>query len=169
MKAAGILAAVVCVNVALIGGSVGTAAAVAAPANDKISGATVVSVLPFTQTLDTTGATTDGADRQANAPGKAAVLMGNQLCGDRTFVLATPAVVVKFVNGPAAGGGRAPVTSTSIRTFLRNARSLLRDGRPRRCELGSLSSRSTTFGDHEMRGRFPPAPRLCEEGGVSAI
>ena len=42
------------------------AAAGTAPANDTASGATVVSALPFTQTLDTSGATTDSDDAQAN-------------------------------------------------------------------------------------------------------
>jgi hypothetical protein len=36
------------------------------PANDKIDGAKVVSSLPFSQTLDVTGATTDSVDTQAN-------------------------------------------------------------------------------------------------------
>jgi hypothetical protein len=39
----------------------------AAPANDKFAGATVVSSTPFQQTEDTTKATTDAADVQANA------------------------------------------------------------------------------------------------------
>ena len=38
-----------------------------APANDKIGHAAVVSALPFHATLDTTGATTDAVDTQANA------------------------------------------------------------------------------------------------------
>jgi hypothetical protein len=37
-----------------------------APANDKIGHAAVVSALPFSATLDTTGATTDAVDAQAN-------------------------------------------------------------------------------------------------------
>jgi hypothetical protein len=58
-----------CVAIAFgANGFVGTAFAVGPqPANDLISGATVVSSLPFTQTLDTTGATTDATDTQANA------------------------------------------------------------------------------------------------------
>ncbi len=51
--------------------SAGTAAGAAnkasAPSNDLIGGATNVASLPFTQTLDTTGATTDATDVQANA------------------------------------------------------------------------------------------------------
>jgi hypothetical protein len=45
---------------------VGTAFAAAAPPNDLIGGATVVSALPFSATLDTTGATTDANDVQVN-------------------------------------------------------------------------------------------------------
>ena len=36
------------------------------PANDKVGHATAVSALPFSATLDTTGATTDATDSQAN-------------------------------------------------------------------------------------------------------
>jgi len=39
----------------------------AAPSNDTFAGATVISGLPFNQTLDTTGATTDADDVEANA------------------------------------------------------------------------------------------------------
>ena len=46
-----------------MGVSVGSASAVAAaPSNDLIGGATAVASLPYTQTLDTTGATTDADD-----------------------------------------------------------------------------------------------------------
>jgi Family of unknown function (DUF6299) len=41
------------------------AAFAAAPANDTFAGATVISSLPFSQTLDTSEATTDAADPQA--------------------------------------------------------------------------------------------------------
>ena len=61
------LAMLACVAVALgFGGFVGTASAAAAPSNDLIGGATVVSALPFVRTLDTTGATTDANDAQVN-------------------------------------------------------------------------------------------------------
>jgi hypothetical protein len=61
------LAMLACVAVALgFGGFVGTASAAAAPSNDLIGGATIVSTLPFVRTLDTTGATTDANDRQVN-------------------------------------------------------------------------------------------------------
>ena len=66
-----VLATLSCVAVALgLGGFVGTASAATPPSNDLISGATVVTSLPFTATLDVTGATTDANDAQAN-----------QLCG----------------------------------------------------------------------------------------
>ena len=56
-----------CVTVSLgVGGFVGTASAAAPPPNDLIDGATVVSALPFVQTLDTTGATTDANDAQVD-------------------------------------------------------------------------------------------------------
>ena len=56
-----------CVAVALgFGGFVGTASAAAPPPNDLIGGATVVSALPFSATVDTTGATTDANDMQVN-------------------------------------------------------------------------------------------------------
>jgi hypothetical protein len=62
-----VLATLSCVAVALgMGGFVGTASAATPPSNDLISGATVVSSLPFSATLDTTGATTDAVDAQAN-------------------------------------------------------------------------------------------------------
>jgi hypothetical protein len=38
----------------------------AAPSNDTFGGATVIGSLPFTQTLDTTEATTDATDQEAN-------------------------------------------------------------------------------------------------------
>jgi len=47
-------------------GFVATAAAAAPPSNDRIAGATVVSSLPFTDTVDTTAATTDADDAQLN-------------------------------------------------------------------------------------------------------
>ena len=58
-----------CIAIALgCNGFVGTAfAAGPPPANDSISSATVVSALPFTDTVDTTGATTDANDVQANS------------------------------------------------------------------------------------------------------
>jgi hypothetical protein len=39
----------------------------AAPSNDTFGGATVIGSLPFTDTLDTTEATTDATDQEANA------------------------------------------------------------------------------------------------------
>jgi hypothetical protein len=61
------LAMLACVAVALgFGGFVGSASAAAAPSNDLIGGATVVSALPFVRTLDTTGATSDANDAQVN-------------------------------------------------------------------------------------------------------
>ncbi len=63
-----ILATLAAVVVALgLGGFVGTASAATPPPNDLIGGATVISSLPFVQTLDTTGATTDADDTQVNA------------------------------------------------------------------------------------------------------
>ena len=58
-----------CMAIALgCNGFIGTAfAAGPPPANDLIGGATVVPALPFTDTLDTTGATTDATDVQANS------------------------------------------------------------------------------------------------------
>jgi len=67
MAARRVLAAFACVAVVLgLGGFVGTASAAAPPPNDLIGGATVVSALPFTATVDTTGATTDANDAQLN-------------------------------------------------------------------------------------------------------
>jgi len=66
-----VLATLACVGLALgLGGFVGIASAATPPPNDLITGATVVPSLPFSATLDTTGATTDAVDAQAN-----------QLCG----------------------------------------------------------------------------------------
>ena len=62
-----VLAVLACVLVALgSGGFVGTASAATPPPNDVIGGATIVASLPFTGTLDTTAATTDADDAQAN-------------------------------------------------------------------------------------------------------
>ncbi|MDQ1466756.1 MAG: hypothetical protein QOH10_1171, partial [Actinomycetota bacterium] len=59
--------ALVCASVALGTGTfVGPASAAAAPANDLIGGAVSVA-LPYTQTLDVTGATTDADDAQVNS------------------------------------------------------------------------------------------------------
>jgi len=67
MSRSRVLATVACVAIALgLGGFVGSAAAATPPPNDLISGATVVSALPFLQTLDTTAATTDANDAQVN-------------------------------------------------------------------------------------------------------
>ena len=57
-----------CVAIALgCNGFVGTAGAAGPPpSNDLISGATAIPALPFTDTVDTTGATTDATDVQAN-------------------------------------------------------------------------------------------------------
>jgi hypothetical protein len=49
-----------------MGGFVATAGAATPPSNDRINGATLVSSLPFTDTVDTTAATTDATDAQAN-------------------------------------------------------------------------------------------------------
>jgi hypothetical protein len=82
-----VLATLSCVAVALsLGGFVGTAYAATPPPNDLISGATVVSALPFTDTVDTTGATTDAVDAQAN-----------QLCGAPAT---NNSVWYKFTAGP---------------------------------------------------------------------
>jgi hypothetical protein len=51
---------------ALVCGSAAAAPA-AVPSNDTFAGATAISTLPFSQTLDTTEATTDADDAQANA------------------------------------------------------------------------------------------------------
>jgi hypothetical protein len=60
-------AAVTCVVVAMgMGSFAGSAAAAGPPANDKIGGATDVTALPFSQTLDVTKATTDADDAQVN-------------------------------------------------------------------------------------------------------
>jgi hypothetical protein len=68
VKIARTISTVACVTVTLgMSGFAGTAHALTAPANDHISGATVVPSIPFTQTLDTTGATTDSKDAQLNA------------------------------------------------------------------------------------------------------
>ena len=67
MSRSRVLATVACVAVALgLGGFVGSASAATPPPNDLISGATVVSALPFLRTLDTTAATTDANDAQVN-------------------------------------------------------------------------------------------------------
>ena len=67
MTARRVVAALACVAMGLgLSGFVGTASAATPPSNDTISGATVVSALPFTDTVDTTGATTDADDAQAN-------------------------------------------------------------------------------------------------------
>jgi hypothetical protein len=58
-----LLAAVACAGVVV---SISAAGAVAAPPNDKASGATVVSSLPFKASVDTRGATTDSQDAQVN-------------------------------------------------------------------------------------------------------
>jgi hypothetical protein len=49
-----------------MGSFVGSAAAASPPANDTIGGATDVTALPYTQTLDVTSATTDADDTQVN-------------------------------------------------------------------------------------------------------
>ncbi len=53
----------------VVAGLVGAAPAAAAvvPGNDTLAGATVIGTLPFEQTLDTTSATTDDIDVEANA------------------------------------------------------------------------------------------------------
>ena len=67
MTRASRFAAVLCSIVTLAtGGFVRAASAATTPANDTIGGATVVKTLPLTQTLDTTGATTDADDAQVN-------------------------------------------------------------------------------------------------------
>ena len=68
MKTGRVFAAFTSVTLALaMGGFVSAASAAAAPANDHLADATDVSALPFTQMLDTTGATTDADDAQVNA------------------------------------------------------------------------------------------------------
>jgi hypothetical protein len=61
-----VLATLSCVVVALGLGGSGTAFAASPPPNDLIGGATVVSTLPFSDTVDTTAATTDANDTQVN-------------------------------------------------------------------------------------------------------
>jgi hypothetical protein len=56
---------VMTVGLAVLAGA--PAAFAAAPSNDTFSGATSISSLPFTDTVDTTEATTDADDAQANA------------------------------------------------------------------------------------------------------
>jgi hypothetical protein len=95
------LAMLACVAVALgFGGFVGTASAAAAPSNDLIGGATIVSALPFVRTLDTTGATTDANDRQVN-----------QTCG---APVTNKSVWYKFTAGP---GDTLLVVDTTGSTF----------------------------------------------------
>src|SRR4051794_7043568 len=60
------MALLVAIAVAGVVGSVSAAGAVAAPSNDKIGGAQVVSSLPFKASVDTRGATTDSDDTQVN-------------------------------------------------------------------------------------------------------
>jgi hypothetical protein len=62
------IAALTCMIVAMgMGSFVGSAAAASPPANDTIGGAVDVTALPYTQTLDVTGATTDADDAQVNS------------------------------------------------------------------------------------------------------
>ncbi len=62
-----VLAIFACVAVALgLGGLVDSASAATPPPNDLIGGATAVSALPFSATVDTTGATTDANDVQVD-------------------------------------------------------------------------------------------------------
>jgi hypothetical protein len=66
MSSRRVVSLLACVVVALAwNGFAGTAFA-APPSNDAIGGATVVSALPYTATLDTSQATTDATDAQAN-------------------------------------------------------------------------------------------------------
>jgi Family of unknown function (DUF6299) len=68
MRRIRLLAVFVAVSTVLGGiATAGTAAASAPPSNDTITGATVVPSLPFSNTVDTTGATTGPADAQLNA------------------------------------------------------------------------------------------------------
>ena len=67
MRIRRVLVALTCVVATMgMGAFVGSAAAATRPANDKIGGATDVTALPFTQTLDVTKATTDAHDTQVN-------------------------------------------------------------------------------------------------------
>jgi hypothetical protein len=68
MRRIRLLAALVCVS-SVIGGlaTAGPAGAAVAPSNDTIAGATVVPALPFSDTVDTTAATTDADDAQLGA------------------------------------------------------------------------------------------------------
>jgi hypothetical protein len=68
MRRVRLLAVLVGVSTVVGGiGTAGTAAAATAPSNDAITGATVVPSLPFSHTVDTTGATSGPADAQLNA------------------------------------------------------------------------------------------------------
>src|SRR4051812_50177485 len=71
MSSRRVVSLLACVVVALAwNGFAGTAFA-APPSNDAIGGATVVSALPYTPTLDTSQTTTDATDAQANQEGGA--------------------------------------------------------------------------------------------------
>jgi hypothetical protein len=68
MRRIRLLAVLVCAGTVLGGlATASPAAAAVAPPNDTTGGATVVASLPFSDTVDTTGATTDADDAQANA------------------------------------------------------------------------------------------------------
>ena len=68
MRRVRLFAALVCVSTVLGGlATAGTAAASAPPGNDTFGFAKVVPSLPFSQTVDTTGATAGPADAQLNA------------------------------------------------------------------------------------------------------
>ena len=56
----------------------------AAPSNDTFGGATVIGSLPFTDTLDTTEATTDATDQEANADCGAPAMDAPSTCPSRT-------------------------------------------------------------------------------------
>ena len=67
MRTSRSFAALTCVCAVLVTGTfVGNASAASVPANDTIGAAKNVKVLPFTQSLDTTQATTDADDAQVN-------------------------------------------------------------------------------------------------------
>ena len=67
MRRIRLITALVCAGLLVGGIAAGPAAAAVAPANDFFTGAKLVPSLPFTHTVDTTGATTGPVDAQANA------------------------------------------------------------------------------------------------------
>lgn len=98
MRRIRLLAVLVCVSTVLGGiATAGPAAASAPPSNDTITGARVVPSLPFSNTVDTTGATTGPADAQLNA--------SNPACTNPFSPTLNKTVWYKFTAGSAGGLG----------------------------------------------------------------